>query len=191
MTYFTAVITHQQGSWESSEVDLEDVSDLDDLVDCLRDVVPEGGSALAVLEHEDEWFALIRVADGEVADEFGDDVTMFVSDLPAASRSHYSGLLAPVADVEAEDDGRGEAPGGAPEPDDEDDDVAPEDPVEDDADAATSAGPWAGDPSVLADLGISRERMLEIAENAQDDPDSALEVIGGACGFEELLEALR
>ena len=43
---------------------------------------------LAVVEHEEEWFALIRV-DGD------DDPRVFVSDFEASQRGHYAAVLAP------------------------------------------------------------------------------------------------
>ncbi|MEJ5945453.1 tRNA adenosine deaminase-associated protein [Pseudokineococcus basanitobsidens] len=204
MSYFTAVITCEEGAWRSHDVDVEDVTDLDDLADVLRRVAPDGGTALAVLEHEDEWFAVARLdgdtlAAGEDVDE---EVRLFVSDLAASQRSHYGDLVAPAAETEAE---MGDEPEEAPEevtdpasrtrgPGAEAADGAPTpaDDEEDEPDRQTPGlAPWAGDPDLLSDLGVDRTRLLEITEGAPEDPDSALAQIGADCGFDELLEALR
>jgi len=205
MSYFTAVITCESGAWRSHDVDIEDVTDLDDLADVLRGAAPDGGTALAVLEHEDEWFAVVRV-DGDsraATEDVDEDVRLFVSDLAASQRSHYGDLVAPAADMEA---ALGDEPEEAPEevtdpagrsqgPGAEAADDAPvvaEEREEDEPDAQTPGlAAWAGDPDVLADLGVDRARLLAVTESSPEDPDSALAQLGADCGFDELLEALR
>ncbi|WP_298988569.1 hypothetical protein [uncultured Pseudokineococcus sp.] len=207
MSYFTAVITCEEGAWRSHDVSIEEITDLEDLAEVLRGVAPDGGTALAVLEHEDEWFAVVRV-DGDAmaaTEDVDEDVRLFVSDLAASQRSHYGDLVAPAADMEAElGDEPEEAPeevtepaartAGSPEAE-----AAAAAPVvadaEEDEDQPDEQTPglalWAGDPDVLSDLGVDRTRLLEVTEAAPEDPDSALAQIGADCGFDELLEALR
>ena len=58
MSYFTAVLTRADDSFQLVDLVLEDVEDLADLAD-LVDGVGDGsadGEAVAVIEHEDEWF---------------------------------------------------------------------------------------------------------------------------------------
>lgn len=98
VAYFTAVLARSGRSWRARDVDLDDADTLDDLVDLLRSVGVDDEPVLAVVEHEDEWFALVRV-DGD------EEPRLFVSDLVAADRSSYRELLSSAADVEIEDDG--------------------------------------------------------------------------------------
>lgn len=204
MSYFTAVITCEAGAWRSHDVDIEDVTDLDDLADVLRGVAPDGGTALAVLEHEDEWFAVARLDGDSLAatEDVDEEVRLFVSDLAASQRSHYGDLVAPAADMEAE---LGEEPEEAPEevtdpasrtqgPGVEAAALAPveADESEPEPDAQTPGlAPWSGDPDILSDLGVDRARLLAVTEGSPEDPDSALAQLGADCGFDELLEALR
>src|SRR4051812_49969777 len=96
VAYFTAVIARTSPDWRARDIEVDDVASLEDLTDQLRQSAVDDQPVLAVIEHEDEWFALVRV-DGE------DEPRLFVSDLPAALRSHYAALLAAAADVDVED----------------------------------------------------------------------------------------
>src|SRR3954447_6311635 len=95
VSYFSAVIGRSGSGWRALDVDLEDADSLDEVAHHLR-AVANGGCVLALLEHEDEWFALIRVDDE-------DEPRAFVSDLEASQKGHYADLLAPVADVDLEE----------------------------------------------------------------------------------------
>jgi putative tRNA adenosine deaminase-associated protein len=67
---------------------------LDELVDVLRGAAGGSGTALAMFEHEDEWFAIVR-ADGD------DDPRLFVSNLEAASHSIFAGVIGSESEVDA------------------------------------------------------------------------------------------
>jgi putative tRNA adenosine deaminase-associated protein len=190
VSYFTAVIAADGPAWRARDVDVEDAGSLDDLADILRGAAQEDGTVLAVIEREDEWFALVRVDDD-------DEPRVFVSDMGAASRSPYAELLAPAADVDVVVDppealdasGEEELPPVQEEPVDvSDDDEAvelAEEPLEDDPVV------WAGEPDLLVDLGVSAQRLCELAQEHGDDPASVLAEVGEECGFGELLDALR
>ena len=126
---------------------------------------------LAVIEHEDEWFALVRV-DGD------DEPRLFVSDLGAASRSTYGPLLATAADVDSDEDLDDDADK------DEDDD-------ESDADEEPKVAAWAGETDLLEDLGVSGRTLRKLVEENADDPGAVLGEVGEVVGFVELLDALR
>jgi putative tRNA adenosine deaminase-associated protein len=213
VSFFTAVIAGHGHTWRARDVELEDAASLDDLADMLRAAHHTRGPILAVIEHEDEWFALVRV-DGE------EDPRVFVSDMVAATRSPYGDLLAPAADIDVpldeEDDEQAESVG----PDDglpADDEVpADDEPVADgaagvegvaetgetdgvadvEADLASAridvkVLSWAGEPDILEDLGVDGRRMRKLVEKHGEDPATVLAEIGEECGFGELLDALR
>ncbi len=180
VAYFTAVIARTGRAWRARDVEVGESSTLEDLADSLRLVSFHDEPVLALVEHEDEWFALIRV-DGE------DDPRVFVSDLPAASRSSYAELLAPAADVDPEtDDPAVDEEGGEEDEDQaEQDDDTPEEPV------APSAATWAGETDLLEDLGVTGRVLRKLVEEHGDDPGAVLAEVGETVGFSELLEALR
>jgi putative tRNA adenosine deaminase-associated protein len=163
VAYFTAVVARMGSSWRARDVEVDEHDELEDLADTLR-AAGSGGPVLAVIEHEDEWFALVRV-DGE-----DDEPTVFVSDLPAVTRSRYGALLAPAAE-----------PG--TEPGAEDDEPA--------APAVRSDVTWAGEADLLDDLGVTGLTLRKLVAEQGDDPAAVLAEIGEQAGFAELLENLR
>ena len=166
MAYFTAVIARTVHGWKARDVEVDDASSLDELAAVLRSVATDDHPAMAVIEHEDEWFALIRV-DGE------DEPRLFVSDFGASSHSHYADLLASAADVAGEED---------------------EEPVDGDGEAGAGESPaavWAGDPEILEDLGVPARELRRITEDSGDDPGRVFAELGEIVGFADLLEALR
>ena len=173
MAYFTAVIARSGRSWKARDVEVDDAGSLDELADALRQAAIDDQPVLAVIEHEDEWFALVRV-DGD------EEPRLFVSDLGASTQGHYADLLASAADVDVVD----EDDLAADDKDDEDDEEG-----DDDAEAVVAA--WAGDVDLLDDLGITARALRKLTEEKGDDPGSVLAEIGETAGFSELLEALR
>jgi putative tRNA adenosine deaminase-associated protein len=178
VAYFTAVLARSGRTWKARDLEVDDAATLDDLADSLRAVAVGDEPVLAVVEHEDEWFAIVRV-DGEELPR------LFVSDLSAASGSHYGELLAPAADVETEDEldvvtGGDEDEG---DEDDEDDDPA--------QDAEIVLAAWAGETDLLEDLGVPGRTLRKLVEDNADDPGAVLAELGESVGFADLLAALR
>lgn len=190
VSYFTAVIAGDGHGWRARDVDVEDAANLEDLADMLRGAAYRDGPVLAVIEREDEWFALFRV-DGD------EEPRVFVSDVRAAARSAFGELIASAVDTDVTPpsaEGDDEVPAvAAPDPDDDhepdDEELAtdsdPGDPpvVEDDG--------WAGDADLLEDLGCSGALLQRLVAEQSDDPAGVLVEVGEACGFSELLAALR
>src|SRR5680860_204337 len=208
VSYFTAVIAGDGRSWRARDVDVEDAGSLEDLAETLRAVAHSEKPVLAVIEHEDEWFALVRV-DGD------EDARVFVSDLAAASRGPYAEILSPAGEVDTgvvvdeEELPAGEPPADDPAPpstggvgdldsllDEADDDGDLPDDVPD-GEIPAGAGddevpdvgdldqpdpppppPWAGDAALLDDLGIDKARLCALSEDNTDDPAAALAEIG-------------
>ena len=175
VAYFTAVIARAGSAWRTRDVEVDDATSLEDLTDALRGVAVGDQPVLAVIEHEDEWFALVRV-DGD------DEPRLFVSDLYSASHSHYGPLLAPAADVDSADEVDEERD------DDEDDDG-------EDSEAKAEEEPkvaaWAGEADLLEDLGISGRTLRKLVEENGEDPGAVLAEVGEVVGFVEMLDALR
>lgn len=156
MAYFTAVVARSGSGWKARDVEVDEHDTLDDLVEALRGVAIGDQPVLAVVEHEDEWFAMIRV-DGD------DDPRLFVSDLFAASRSSYAELLAPAADV--------------------DDDVDDDDDDEDESDSAPShvASVEPGDEvAIEGSQDVDDEDLdYEDSDEAADGDDAAEDSLDG------------
>jgi putative tRNA adenosine deaminase-associated protein len=170
VAYFTAVVARTGRNWRARDVEVDEADSLDALAESLRSVAVDDQPVLAVVEHEDEWFALIRV-DGD------EEPRLFVSDLPAASRSTYSELLSVAADVEIEDD----------------DDLPPGADGDGEAEVVTEPelSAWAGEADLLEDLGVSGRAMRRLVEENGQDPGAVLAEVGDQVGFGELLAALR
>ncbi len=202
MSYFTAVLARSGSQWRAVDADVEDAESLDELAEVLRGV-SRGGPVLAVIEREDDWFALVRVDDDE-------DPRAFVSDMPATERSQFAGLLSPVGDVELGEfahlrtrrPAKAEIPTAVevvPEVDvpavtdagvpDDDLDLAPVSAGDDTTTAEPL--PWAGDPSLLADVGVDADVLIELVDEGEGDPASVIASVGERCGFDELLDTLR
>ena len=180
MAYFTAVLARSGRSWKARDVEVDDATSLDDLADSLRAVAVGDEPVLAVVEHEDEWFAIVRV-DGEELPR------LFVSDLAAASHSHYGELLAPAADVDNDEDDDAPADSGADSDDGDSDD---EDGAEKEPEEIVLAA-WAGETDLLEDLGVPGRTLRKLVEDNADDPGAVLGEVGESVGFADLLEALR
>jgi putative tRNA adenosine deaminase-associated protein len=168
VAYFTAVIARSGAAWRARDVEVDDAATLEELSDALRSVSFADEPVLAVIEHEDEWFALVRV-DGD------DEPRLFVSDLGAAALSPYVPLLAPAADVDSADDLDA-------------DDGDEEDGEEDDEPKIAA---WAGETDLLEDLGVTGRTLRKLVEENGDDPGVVLGEVGETVGFVELLDTLR
>ena len=178
--YFTAVMARAGSVWKARDVVLDEAGTLPDLADELRAVAFDDEPVLALLEHEDEWFAIVRV-------DADDDPRLFVSDLPAASAGGYAEVLAPAAEVVVEDDD----PVPAPAASDPDADADSEDGSEDDEEPPpVPPAVWAGDPELLEDLGVPADDLRRLAVD-EADPAVALAAVGDRLGFADLIEALR
>lgn len=179
VAYFTAVIARAGLTWKARDVEVDDASTLDELADLLRGVAVNDEPVIAVVEHEDEWFAVVRVDGDELP-------RLFVSDLGAASTSHYGELLAPAADVDDPEDL--DAAPAAEEDDDADEDDEDGTPPEDEE---IVVAVWAGETDLLEDLGVPGRTLRKLVEDNADDPGAVLAEVGETVGFADLLEALR
>jgi putative tRNA adenosine deaminase-associated protein len=86
--YFSAVFARSDAGWIGTEPDLTEVTGLDDIADIMREAVVETAADTVVLlvEQEDEWFAVVRLDDGE-------DPRIFLSDGRAPLSSELADML--------------------------------------------------------------------------------------------------
>jgi putative tRNA adenosine deaminase-associated protein len=187
VAYFTAVMVKVGRVWKARDVEIGETETLEGLVDTLRAASVDDQPVLAVVEHEDEWLALVRV-DAE------EEPRLFVSDFGAASHSPFGGLLASAADVDVPEDGgctgaaddgsNGGSGAGFGGSGVGSGDVG-------DGEYIEYAPVWAGEPDLLEDLGVGARTLRRLVEDHADDPGAVLGALGEAVGFVDLLEALR
>jgi putative tRNA adenosine deaminase-associated protein len=181
VSYFAATLSRSESGWSAADLDLDAVESLDDLVELAVDALAaedeEPDVAVVLVEQEDEWFAVVR------ADP--DDPRVFVSDAPAALRHALGEILLPelVPDVELDD----VLIVGDAMPDTADD-AAPGISA-----AVPPVGPHdaAGDPDLLADLGVSAAALTSLAGRDGPAPGAALSTVADLLGCTAALEAVR
>ncbi|ARE75755.1 hypothetical protein ACFVZ8_00405 [Streptomyces sp. NPDC059558] len=181
--YFAALLARTEDGWEASDMELDDVESLSDLIDLARSAAVDDDTVVALIEQEDAWFGVVRV-DGE------EDPRYFVSNASAAARSSYGSMLTKeLLGSDEEDDELDDLDLDGTE-DGEEDAVAAftdEDADEDEAGGAGAepvpAGPL-GDPMLLDDLGVTNKQLMTL------DGD-ALSEIAESLGATEVLEAVR
>ncbi|MEU6310243.1 hypothetical protein [Streptomyces sp. NPDC047014] len=181
--YFAALLARTEDGWEASDMELDDVESLSDLIDLARSAAVDDDTVVALIEQEDAWFGVVRV-DGE------EDPRYFVSNAAAADRSSYGSMLTKeLLGSDEEDDELDELDLDGTE-DGEEDAVSAYRDEDDDADEAggtgsepVPAGPL-GDPRLLDDLGVTNRQLMTL------DGD-ALSEIAESLGATEVLEAVR
>ncbi len=198
--YFAALLARTEDGWEASDMELDNVESLSDLIDLARSASVDDDTVVALIEQEDIWFGVVRV-DGE------EDPRYYVSNASAASRSSYGSMLTDELlgkddedvvldelDLDGTEDGEDEVvasyPDGGPADRDGGDhayaDETDDTDADDDVRAGTEpapAGPL-GDPRLLDDLGVSHKQLMTL------DGD-ALSEIADSLGATEVLEAVR
>ncbi|MET9320108.1 hypothetical protein ABZX75_07930 [Streptomyces sp. NPDC003038] len=182
--YFAALLARTEDGWEASDMELDDVESLSDLIDLARSAAVDDDTVVALIEQEDAWFGVVRV-DGE------EDPRYFVSNASAAARSSYGSMLTKELlgsdeedddeldelDLDGTEDGEEEAIVSFTDEETDEDEVigAGAEPV--------PAGPL-GDPRLLDDLGVTHKQLMTL------DGD-ALSEIADSLGATEVLEAVR
>lgn len=168
MPYTASALMRAQDRWSGADVDLSETTDADALVDLLREQAEGASTALLLLDEDDEYLAIVRL------DEDGEPRS-FVSDARVLEGTSLAARLlgdelemppAPLvsADDEAEEE---EEDSGRPE-------LEP-----------------AGDPSLLADLGLSADELLELAAEEGMLPSDVLFAVCEKLGCADVLEQVR
>jgi putative tRNA adenosine deaminase-associated protein len=161
VSYFAAALARTPAGWTAEELDLDGVSDVDEVADRVRDVDGEAETSLLFVEEDDEYVAILRVDAG------ADEPRVFVSDGLAAESYPVAGIFAgaveddlPAVDVDDED---------APPPESE--------PV--------------GDADLLADLGTSRRELIALVTHERTLPADVISEVCERAGCLDELEELR
>jgi putative tRNA adenosine deaminase-associated protein len=199
VSYFAASLTELADGWTAVDLDLDAVESLEDLVDLAVDVHDsddaDPAATVVLVEQEDEWFAVVR------ADP--DDPRVFVSDAPAALRHALGEILLPdlVPDVDldsldAAEPDTAEAdhePVGTEGPAAGADRALALAPAQAAATASRPAGlhDAAGDPDLLADLGVPAGRLQPLAGPDGPTPGEALSRLAELIGCADALESIR
>lgn len=166
MSYFAAAVVRTDGSWSAEEVDLDEVEDLEAVAELLRDLAGDGeGPAVLLLEADDEYVGVVRVDGGAGTLR---EPTVFLSDQRAVHSNDIAALLW-------------------------DEDVLDDDDLDlgDDEDSARPVVETAGDPSLLADLGVSADVLLALCAEEGLLPADVLAGLCARVGCEDVLDQLR
>jgi putative tRNA adenosine deaminase-associated protein len=86
--YFSVAFARSDAGWIGTEADLAEVAGVDDITDIMRETAVEtaGDTVVLLIEEEDEWFAVVRLDDG-------DDPRVFLSDPRATQTSDLAHML--------------------------------------------------------------------------------------------------
>ena len=183
MSYFTEILADSGDGFRALDVDVHDANDLDDLVDMMRSAVGDDGEAVAVIEHEDEWFGLVRLCRNN-------EVKIFLSDLAAVEASPFAEIFADFLDS------RPDAYDAEPEEDfgaEEDEAAVDEEDDEDEVEMLEFApdAEWGGDADIYSDRGVPAATLIDQVESYRSDPARVVAHVGEAVGFADQLEAAR
>jgi putative tRNA adenosine deaminase-associated protein len=168
---FAAAVARGKNGWTASELELTGIADIEEVVDRLRDVEPDAELSLLFVEADDMYLVILRLDEGE-------DLRVFGSDSAYADESRLGALL--LSDVET--------------PALVIDDLAVPPPAADDEDDLPATDPDAdpvGDVEVLADLGISSQRLLTLCGLEGMLPSDVTAEICQKLGCGDELEELR
>jgi putative tRNA adenosine deaminase-associated protein len=165
VSYFAVALARNEAGWTGSEVDLDDLSDLEAVTDLLRELSGDGaGPALLLLEEDDEYVAIVRADGGAGSLE---EPRVFLSDRRAVQSSDVAAMLWEEAELDEED-----------EDDDEDEGTRPvAEPV--------------GDAGLLSDLGTPSALLLSLCAEEGRLPADVLTAVCERAGCHERLEELR
>jgi putative tRNA adenosine deaminase-associated protein len=167
--HFAAAVVRGKPGWAAQELDLSAIADVDEVADLLRDVDPEASVSLLFVEADDTYLVIMRLDDGE-------DLRVFGSDSAFAEESRLGKLL--LSDVESP----------ALEIDEDVDADADEDKP-----AVDPGADPVGDADLLADLGVSAHKLLQLCATdglmPSDITAELCQMIGCGDEVEELRES--
>ncbi len=175
MTYFAAAVVRSDGRWTASEVSLADAADLEDVSDRLREADPAADVSLLFVESDDDYLAILRLDEGE-------DPRVFSSDAAFADESRIGALLlGEDRKSSVEIDAELTTPATM--------DAEPLKGANDPGDPTIVE--TAGDPALLADLGLPATRLLDLCYHEGMLPSDITAEVCMAIGAGDEVEELR
>jgi putative tRNA adenosine deaminase-associated protein len=168
---FAAAVARGKNGWTASELDLSGLADIDEVADRLSEADPDADLSLLFVEADDQYLVIVRLDES-------DDLRVFGSDSAYADESRLGAVL--LGEIEAPALEIDEL--AAPPADDE------EEPEEQAADP--DADP-VGDAELLADLGISAHRLLQLCGQEGMLPSDVTAEICQRLGCGDEVEELR
>ncbi|GAA1680273.1 hypothetical protein GCM10009765_31860 [Fodinicola feengrottensis] len=91
MSYYAVALARTDTGWSAAELDLDDVADVDETAERLREEAPDADLALLFVEADDEYLVVLRLDED-------DDFRVFGSDAAFASESKIGEML--IGDLE-------------------------------------------------------------------------------------------
>ncbi len=176
MSHFAAMIARTESRWKGADADeitLDDLNDIEQIVDVMRDASVGEGSVVLFVEEDDEWFAVVRV-DGT------DDPRIFISDARVVAVSQLAmAVFGDLAPDEAVDVSEAIA---------EDEDVRAED---DESPSVRPVPEPSGATDLLADYGISSQDLLDMCAEEGALPADVITTICERLGCADEIEVYR
>ncbi|MEH1169792.1 tRNA adenosine deaminase-associated protein [Micromonospora sp. CPCC 205539] len=174
MSYFAAAVVRDDSGWTAAEVSLRGATDIDEVADRLRDVDQDADVSLLFVEADDAYLVVLRLDEGE-------DLRVFGSDSAFAEESRLGSLL--VGDLKTSVTGLDDVD--EPRPAASTDEESEQPAVDPEADPV-------GDADLLANLGISAQKLLALCAHEgmlpADVTAEICEVLGCVDEVEELRE---
>jgi len=171
------LVAKDDEAWTTSEIELEELADIDEVADVMRDASIHDGPVLLFVEQNDEWFAIMRV------DGAGEPRT-FISDARVVPGNELAATIfeempEEVVAIELVDDDFD---------DDEDADVV--EPEEEKPALRADAEPR-GATDVLADFGIGSAQLLAMCAAEGMLPADVIAAVCERLGCAEEIELYR
>ena len=172
LSTFAAAVARGKNGWTASELDLSGFADIDEVVDGLRDADPDAELSLLFVETDDLYLVILRLDEG-------DELRVFGSDSAFAEESRIGALL--LGEIEVPILGIDDLAAPLAAEDDEDEERSG---IDADADPV-------GDSELLADLGISANRLLALCAHEGMLPADVTAEICQRLGCGDELDELR
>ena len=178
MPHFAALVAKDDDAWTTSEIELEELADIDEVAEVMRDASIHDGPVLLFVEQNDEWFAIMRV------DGAGEPRT-FISDARVVPGNELAATIfeempEEVVAIDIVDDDF-----------DDDEDADIDEPEEEEKPAPRADAEPRGATDVLADFGIGSAQLLAMCAAEGMLPADVIAAVCERLGCAEEIEVYR